>query len=134
MAETKLKFTETIGRRKTATARVRGTAASKQKVTVNGKPLNDYVRLPEMQKIILSPLTSVESVEPMDITVVVNGGGVHAQAEAIRHGITRLLVELKPDNRPALKKLGYLKRDPRSVERKKAGLKKARKSPQWSKR
>ncbi len=134
MADAKQKFTETIGRRKTASARVRAIPASKTKIVVNGKPLEEYTKLPVLQGVIKSPLTAIEDAQAFDITVVVNGGGIRAQAEAIRHGISRLLVEKNTDVRPTLKKLGYLKRDPRKKERKKPGLLKARKSPQWSKR
>ncbi len=126
------KYIETVGRRKTASARVRITPGTKQSVSVNGKALEDYFALPELQSVVRSPLVMIE--EKFAVTAVVNGGGIAAQAGAIRHGIARALVEHDEARRIDLKKAGFLKRDPRAKERRKPGLKKARKSPQWSKR
>lgn len=130
MADTK--YIETIGRRKTAAARVRITPASKQTVTVNEKSYTDYFPTLELQKIVVNPFDELE--QAFMVTALVKGGGVSAQAEAVRHGIARALTEYDKELRGSLKKKGYLKRDPRKKERKKPGLKKARKSPQWSKR
>lgn len=128
------KYTETIGRRKTSTARVRVTPATKLSVTINGKEHAEYFKTEELQSIIIDPFT-FGNIEPkFTITVRVLGGGSHSQAEAIRHGISRALVEMDGTERVKIKKLGFLKRDPRAKERRKFGLKKARKSPQWSKR
>lgn len=126
------RYIETVGRRKTASARVRITPATKQSVTVNGKSAEEYFTIPELQHIVRSPLTMLE--DKFVVTAVVNGGGISAQAEAVRHGIARALIEHDASKRTDLKKAGYLKRDPRAKERRKPGLKKARKSPQWSKR
>lgn len=129
---TTAKYIETVGRRKTASARVRITPGTKQGVTVNGKDANEYFPIAEHQHMIRSPLTMIE--EKFSVTAVVNGGGIAAQAEAVRHGIARAIEAFDATKRTELKKAGYLKRDPRAKERRKPGLKKARKSPQWSKR
>ena len=127
-------YIETIGRRKTATARVRITPASKNTFAVNSKTLKTYFPTSVLQTIAKSSLVSSGIDTKFNITVLVKGGGTCAQAEAVRHGVSRALVEFDGELRKVLKKLGYLKRDPRKKERKKFGLKKARKSPQWSKR
>jgi small subunit ribosomal protein S9 len=128
-------YIEGIGRRKTATARVRLTVAKENKITVNGKPMNEYFALESHQKDVLSVLETKDAgIENYTITVVVSGSGLAAQAEAVRLGIARALVAEKKPRRSILKPLGFLKRDPRSVERKKFGLLKARRRPQWSKR
>jgi small subunit ribosomal protein S9 len=129
---TAAKYIETVGRRKTSSARVRITPASKQSIMVNSKNVEDYFSIPELQSIVRSPLTMVE--DKFAVTVVVKGGGTSSQAGAVRHGIARALLEHDAAKRTDLKKAGYLKRDPRAKERRKPGLKKARKSPQWSKR
>ena len=121
------------GRRKTSTARVYLTKG-KGKITVNDKPLNVYFGREVAQMLVMQPLNLVELLEKLDIRAMVNGGGSFSQAGAIRHGISRALVEYDNELRPQLKKAGYLTRDPRKVERKKFGLKKARKSSQYSKR
>ncbi len=131
------KYTEAIGRRKTAVARVRLTSAKKagsRNISVNEKKFDVYFPLLQLQKKVTGPLEKADMVETFDISAKVSGGGTSAQAEAIRHGITRALVALQPDLRSKLKKFGYLTRDARKVERKKYGLKKARRAPQWSKR
>ncbi len=135
MAATKSVYVEGIGRRKTATARVRLTPAKETTIVVNGKPLNEYFTALALQKNVMSVLgTQDAGIEDYTITAHVNGGGISSQAESIRLGIARALVKEKADRRSPLKLLGFLKRDPRSVERKKFGLRKARKRPAWSKR
>ena len=127
------KYIETIGRRKTSTARVRITEASKQSFLINEKDLATYFPTDELQKIVADPFVIVEG-EKYSVTVKVKGGGIHSQAEAVRHGISRALVKVKEEDKTKLKQAGFLKRDPRAKERRKFGLKKARKAPQWSKR
>lgn len=126
------KYIETVGRRKTATARVRLTAAAKQSVVVNGKSLAEYFKTKELQESVLDALGKAKEI--FSVAAQVNGGGITGQAEAVRHGIARALVAGNEELRKKLKRAGYLKRDPRMKERRKFGLKKARKSPQWSKR
>ncbi|WP_404827787.1 30S ribosomal protein S9 [Conexibacter stalactiti] len=121
------------GKRKTAVARVilkPGTG----EYTINGKPLNDFFPRPTLQRNIRQPLEAVGYEERMDVIAKMHGGGVSAQAGALRHGISRALLQADPNLRGELKKRGFLTRDPRVKERKKAGLKKARKRPQFSKR
>lgn len=128
-------YVEGIGRRKSASARVRITPASSASITVNDKPFEEYFKNESARKDVQSVLNVEDAgVGDYSITAHVAGGGVSAQAEAIRLGIARALVEEKADRRTTLKKAGYLKRDPRAVERKKFGLRKARRRPQWSKR
>lgn len=129
---TKTGYTEGIGRRKTAAARVRLISASKRSVTVNERVFEDYFPTKELQKAVLAPMQSLD--EEYTVTALVKGGGVAAQAEAVRLGISRALVAINAEMRAPLKKQGFLKRDPRTKERKKPGLKKARKASQWSKR
>jgi len=131
------KYNEAVGRRKTSVARVRLTPGNKQTVSINGKDLNSFFPVKENQVTILDPFKSIENeadVSLFNVSIKVSGGGVSSQAGAIRHGIARALLKYSPTLRKNLKKAGYLKRDPRHVERKKFGLKKARKAPQWSKR
>lgn len=123
-----------IGRRKTATAVVRLYKASKNSYTINGKDFTEYFTTPELKKIVASAFEASTPAEKFEVVVTTKGGGSHAQAEAVRHGISRALVLFDAELRTTLKKAKMLKRDPRRVERKKFGLKKARKSPQWSKR
>ncbi|MEK7462320.1 MAG: 30S ribosomal protein S9 [Patescibacteria group bacterium] len=128
-------YVEGIGRRKTATARVRLTPAKETTIVVNDKPLKEYFTAIALQNDVTSVLgTQDAGIEDYTITAHVNGGGISSQAEAIRLGIARALVKEKAERRSPLKLLGFLKRDPRSVERKKFGLRKARKRPAWSKR
>jgi small subunit ribosomal protein S9 len=128
-------YVEGIGRRKTATARVRLTPAKETTIVVNNKPVVEYFKYLSLQKDIQSVLDTKDAgIEDYSITAQVSGGGTTAQAEAIRLGIARALVKEKAERRTPLKILGFLMRDPRSVERKKFGLKKARKRPAWSKR
>lgn len=128
-------YVEGIGRRKTATARVRLTKAKETTIEINGKKFEDYFGTEARKQDVLSVLKAEDAgIEDYTITAKVSGSGLSSQAEAIRLGIARALVKEKADRRSVLKPLGFLKRDPRSVERKKFGLHKARKRPQWSKR
>jgi small subunit ribosomal protein S9 len=133
-AATEKRYIETIGRRKTATARVRITPASKQTYVINDRELAVYFPTEELQKIVTDPFATSEQKSHYSISVKVMGSGIHSQAEAVRHGIARALVKEDEEKKTKLKQAGFLKRDPRSKERRKFGLKKARKSPQWSKR
>mgnify|MGYP006054320143 CR=1 FL=1 len=126
------RYIETVGRRKTSVARVRITPASKTSVLINDKELDVYFPVKEMQTIVMQPLG--QTADKFKVTAKIVGGGIHSQSEALRHGIARALVENTGEMRKDLKKAGYLKRDPRAKERRKFGLKKARKAPQWSKR
>ena len=121
------------GRRKCSIARVR-LVEGNGKFVVNGKDINEYFGTETLKVIAKQPLTSTNSLEKFDVIVKVQGGGFTGQAGAIRHGIARALVEANSELRPTLKANGYLTRDPRMKERKKYGLKKARKAPQFSKR
>ncbi len=123
-----------IGRRKTATAVVKLFKASKTTYDINGKELSVYFPTAELKKIVTGAFETATPTEKFEVVVTTKGGGSHAQAEAVRHGISRALVLFDTELRGPLKKAKMLKRDPRQVERKKFGLKKARKSPQWSKR
>jgi small subunit ribosomal protein S9 len=128
-------YVEGIGRRKTATARVRLVQANATTIMVNGKEYKEYFKHTAGQLDVTSVLDTKDAgIENYTITAKVLGGGISAQAEAIRLGIARALVKEKVNRRIPLKREGYLKRDPRSVERKKFGLRKARKRPAWSKR
>ena len=121
------------GRRKSSIARVRlveGTG----KITINGKDIEEFFDLETLKVIVRQPLTVTNSLAKYDVICTVKGGGVSGQAGAIRHGIARALNEANSEYRPALKTNGFLTRDPRMKERKKYGLKKARKAPQFSKR
>jgi len=134
-AAQKLQYIEGIGRRKTASARVRMTKASATTIVVNGKEHKEYFKHAALQQAFQSVLDTKDiGIENYTITVKVVGGGLSSQAGAVRLGIARALLAEKSDRRIPLKKEGYLKRDPRSVERKKFGLRKARKRPAWSKR
>ena len=121
------------GRRKSSVARVYLVAGS-GKIVVNKRDIDDYFSLETLKTIVRQPLTLTETVEKFDVLVTVHGGGTTGQAGAIRHGISRALLEADADYRPSLKKAGFLTRDSRMKERKKYGLKKARKAPQFSKR
>lgn len=128
------KYTVAIGRRKTSTAQVRLMPAEKTSVVINNRPVNEYFPTSELLKTAMAPLHTAENVSEYTVSVVVSGGGIHSQAEAARHGISRALVKINEDFKSDLKKAGFLKRDARAKERRKFGLKKARKSSQWSKR
>jgi len=128
------KYFEATGRRKTAVARVRMYTKGANGMEVNGMDFTKYFPTKSLQGTALASLDKMKSLERFRITAVVSGGGVNAQAEAVRHGIARALVVFNPDYRKRLRKAGYLTRDPRMKERKKFGLKRARRAPQWSKR
>jgi small subunit ribosomal protein S9 len=127
------RYVEAVGRRKTAVAVARLTSASKILYTINGKELSAYFPTEELSATVRAPLAEAPNVK-CTVSVRVSGGGISAQASAIRHAIARALLSYQADMRPTLKKAGFLKRDPRAKERRKFGLKKARKAPQWSKR
>lgn len=127
-------YIEAIGRRKTATARVRLTPAKERTIIVNEKSLAEYFGSKALEGTVLDVFETGTDVPTVAVSAKVNGGGISAQAEAIRLGIARALVAGEKTRRPALKAKGYLKRDPRAKERRKFGLKKARKRAQWSKR
>ncbi len=132
---TATRYIEAIGRRKTATTRVRITPAKETSIIVNNRPLTEYFKHLGHQQVVESVLTTPDAgIEHYAITAKVEGGGISAQADAIRLGIARALVKEKDARRTTLKKAGLLKRDARAVERKKFGLLKARKRPAWSKR
>lgn len=128
------RYIEAVGRRKTSTARVRITPGTKGRFVVNDKDAQKYFVTKELQKIVQDAFAKTKTKAKFDISVHVKSGGIHSQAEAVRHGIARALVKFDEELRSNLKKAGYLKRDPRMKERRKFGLKKARKAPQWSKR
>lgn len=137
---TKEKYIEAVGRRKTSTARVRIRESSKTHFVVNGIDAKEYFKTEDQRRLILDPMVKgmsslgVKADIKWSVEVHVSGGGIHSQAEAIRHGLSRALILSDVTFRGGLKTLGYLKRDPRAKERRKFGLKKARKAPQWSKR
>ena len=121
------------GRRKTSVARVR-LVPGEGKVTINGRDMESYFGEKTLELIVRQPLTLTETNDKYDVIANVAGGGVSGQAGAIRHGITRALMAMDADLRPSLKKAGFVTRDPREKERRKYGLKKARKASQFSKR
>ncbi|MCR5154284.1 MAG: 30S ribosomal protein S9 [Lachnospiraceae bacterium] len=121
------------GRRKKSIARVYLSAGT-GKITINKRDIDEYFGLDTLKLIVRQPLALTENTEKMDVNVTVRGGGYTGQAGAIRHGISRALLQADSDYRPALKKAGFLTRDPRMKERKKYGLKAARRAPQFSKR
>ena len=127
------RYFEAVGRRKTATARVRLFTRSGD-FRINDRAYGAYFPMLELQKIVEDPLKKMKLWERFRVSVRVSGGGIHAQAEAIRHGMSRCLIKFNPDFRKRLKRAGFLTRDPRMKERKKFGLKKARRAPQWQKR
>ncbi len=133
MAESKDKYIEAVGRRKTSIARVRMTPANKTTITVNDVKLDDYFKTDTQKEVARAALTATPG-SSYKITVKIMGGGHPAQAEALRLGTARVLIKEDETRRKELKALGFLKRDPRTKERKKFGLKGARRSPQWSKR
>ena len=123
-----------VGRRKTAIASVRMSAAPQSSIIVNGKSVKDYFKTDLRAKVAEEALTIAESTENYAVIAHVEGGGVAAQADALRHAISRALTSAEPKTRTILKAAGLMKRDPRAKERKKPGLVKARKAKQWSKR
>ena len=133
MPKTEKKYYYGTGRRKNAIARVR-LIEGNGKIIINGKDLDEYFGLETLKVIVKQPLTVTNSTAKYDVISTVNGGGYTGQAGAIRHGIARALNDANSEYRPILKSNGFLTRDPRMKERKKYGLKKARKAPQFSKR
>lgn len=121
------------GRRKCSVARVRISVGT-GKIVINDKEIDEYFELETLKTIVKQPLVLTETVNSVDVVVNIYGGGKTGQAGAIRHGITRALMEFRPELRPELKKAGFVTRDARKKERKKYGLKKARRAPQFSKR
>ncbi len=121
------------GRRKKSIARVY-LVPGKGEITINKRDINDYFGLETLKVIVRQPLAATDTVDKFNVIVTVKGGGYTGQAGAVRHGIARALLQADPDYRPTLKKAGYLTRDPRMKERKKYGLKAARRAPQFSKR
>ena len=133
MYESKIKYFYGTGRRKHSVARVRVYPGSGN-ITINNRSIDDYFGLDTLKLIVRQPLALTETAEKFDIVCTVTGGGVTGQAGAIRHGLSRALLEYDAELRPGLKKAGFLTRDPRMKERKKYGLKAARRAPQFSKR
>ena len=134
MYQSKNPYKYGTGRRKSSVARVHlfenGTGA----ITINGRDINDYFGLETLKMVVRQPLNSTDTLGKVDIVATVEGGGVSGQAGALRHGISRALLQVNPEFRPILKKAGFLTRDPSMKERKKYGLKAARRAPQFSKR
>ena len=128
------RYFEAVGRRKTAVARVRLFTKGGKEFLVNDKPYQVYFPTLALQQAALASLEKMKCLDKFRISAKVKGGGLNAQAEAVRHGIARALVLFNPDFRKRLKKVGFLSRDPRMRERKKFGLKRARRAPQWKKR
>ncbi len=126
------RYIETVGRRKTSVARARITPGLKTVITVNDREFENYFPTQELRRTILSVFNDTE--EKFMVTAKLSGGGISSQADALRHGLARALIIHEPGLRTKLKVKGFLKRDPRAKERRKFGLKKARKAPQWSKR
>ena len=122
------------GRRKSSVARVHLFPNGTGSITINGRDIDDYFGLETLKLIVRQPLDTTDLLGKVDIIATVTGGGVTGQAGAIRHGISRALLEMNAEYRPALKAAGFLTRDPRMKERKKYGLKAARRAPQFSKR
>lgn len=128
------KYWEAVGRRKTATARVRIFKEGDKKILVNDKDCQAYFSLSELSQAAISPLKKLDLFNKLGVSARIKGGGVTSQAEAMRHGLSRALLKYNEKYRPKLRRMGYLTRDPRMRERKKPGLKRARRAPQWSKR
>ena len=134
MYESKKKYYYGTGRRKSSVARVRVYENGTGSIIINGREIDNYFGLDTLKLIVNQPLVTTNMVGKIDIVVTVAGGGVSGQAGAIRHGISRALLTLNPEYRATLKAAGFLTRDPRMKERKKYGLKAARRAPQFSKR
>ncbi len=134
MYESKKKYSYGTGRRKSSVARVRLFENGTGSIIINGRDIDDYFGLETLKLVVRQPLAALGLLEKVDLIITVTGGGVSGQAGAIRHGLSRALVALNAENRPALKAAGFLTRDPRMKERKKYGLKGARRAPQFSKR
>ena len=134
MYESKRQYQYGTGRRKSSVARVRLYQGGTGSITINGRDIDEYFGLDTLKMVVRQPLAALDLVGKVDIVCTVEGGGVSGQAGAIRHGISRALVTLNPEYRASLKAAGLLTRDPRMKERKKYGLKAARRAPQFSKR
>ena len=134
MYESKKKYFYGTGRRKSSIARVRVYENGTGSIIINGRDINDYFGLETLKLVVRQPLVTTDLVDKVDVVVSVCGGGVSGQAGAIRHGIARALLTVNPEFRASLKAAGFLTRDPRMKERKKYGLKAARRAPQFSKR
>jgi len=134
MYQSKKPYHYGTGRRKSSVARVHLFPGGTGKVTINGRDIDDYFGLETLKLIVRQPLNTTGLLGKVDIETTVSGGGVTGQAGAIRHGIARALIQMDENYRPALKAAGFLTRDPRMKERKKYGLKAARRAPQFSKR
>ena len=134
MYESKRQYQYGTGRRKSSVARVRVYQGGTGSITINGRDIDDYFGLETLKLIVRQPLVATGTVGKVDIEATVAGGGVSGQAGAIRHGVARALLSVNPEFRATLKAAGFLTRDPRMKERKKYGLKAARRAPQFSKR
>lgn len=127
-------YVAATGRRKTAVARVRLTPAANPEFVLNGRSLPAYFPQADLQQLVVAPLSAVGKDRELSVSVKVSGGGTYGQAVAVQHGIARALLKIDATFRPTLKPHGYLTRDPRMKERKKPGLLRARRAPQWAKR
>ena len=134
MYQSKKPYLYGTGRRKSSVARVQVYPGGTGSITINGRNIDEYFGLETLKMIVRQPLVATANEGKVDIVATVKGGGVSGQAGALRHGISRALLEMDPEFRPALKAAGFLTRDPRMKERKKYGLKAARRAPQFSKR
>ena len=134
MYESKRKYSYGTGRRKSSVARVRVYENGTGSIIINGRDMDDYFGLDTLKLIVRQPLVTTDMLGKVDVVVTVAGGGVSGQAGAIRHGLSRALLGVNPEYRASLKAAGFLTRDPRMKERKKYGLKAARRAPQFSKR
>ena len=134
MYESKKQYQYGTGRRKSSVARVRVYEGGTGAITINGRDIDDYFGLGTLKLIVRQPLNATNTIGKVDVVCTVSGGGVSGQAGAIRHGIARALLSVNPEFRATLKAAGFLTRDPRMKERKKYGLKAARRAPQFSKR
>ena len=134
MYQSKKPYLYGTGRRKSSVARVHLFPNGTSSITINGRDIEEYFGLDTLKMVVRQPLEATGTVGKVDIVATVTGGGVSGQAGALRHGISRALLQVSDENRPVLKKAGFLTRDPRMKERKKYGLKAARRAPQFSKR
>ena len=134
MYQSKTPYKYGTGRRKSSVARVHLFENGTGKITINGRDIEEYFGLETLKMVVRQPLNETNTLGKVDIIATVEGGGVSGQAGALRHGISRALLQVDPEFRPLLKKAGFLTRDPRMKERKKYGLKAARRAPQFSKR
>ena len=134
MYQSKNPYKYGTGRRKSSVARVHLFENGTGTITINGRDIDDYFGLETLKMVVRQPLNTTSTLGKVDIVATVEGGGVSGQAGALRHGISRALLQVNPDFRPILKKAGFLTRDPRMKERKKYGLKAARRAPPFSKR